>query len=323
MNFSRVSGKKPSFVAPLDPVRSRAPQQETRTMIGRRAWMAGVAALGALGAGTARAQNRFGDLPAAFARIEAARGGRLGVAVLDTGSGARAAHRAGERFPLTSTFKLLAAAGVLAKADAGGTAMDRRVRFTREELVTYSPVTEKHAGGPGMTLDALCEATMVTSDNTAGNLLLAELGGPAALTAWLRGIGDTVTRLDRTEPTLNEGRPGDPRDTTSPDAMVADLRVLLAGGLRPQSRDRLLRWLRDNQTGDKRLRARLPRGWAAGEKTGTGGFNTSNDVGLLWPPNGAAPVLVAAYLTEGPADGATREAALADVGEAVAAAWVA
>lgn len=268
----------------------------------------------------ARAEGGFAGLPAAFTRIEAARGGRLGVAALDTGSGRWAGHRQDERFPITSTFKLLAAGAMLARADAGRDSMERRVRFTGEDLVTYSPVTEKHVGS-GMTLAELCEATMVTSDNTAGNLLLGALGGPAGLTAYVRTLGDDVTRLDRWETALNEARPGDPRDTTSPAAMLADLHALTLGtALSAPAKERLLGWLRGNKTGDKRLRAGLPRGWQAGEKTGAGENGTNNDVGLLWPPDGAAPVLVAAYLTEGSADGAVRDAALADVAAAVAAA---
>jgi beta-lactamase class A len=172
-----------------------------------------------------------------------------------------------------------------------------------------------------MTVGQLCEATMTLSDNTAANLLLRGLGGPAGLTAWLRGIGDDVTRLDRWETALNEARPGDPRDTTTPAAMLATMQRLTLGDvLLPTSRAQLLAWLRANRTGDARLRAGLPPGWQAGERTGTGPNGTSNDVGLVWPPGGA-PLLVAAYLTEGAADIATRDAALADVGAAVAAAW--
>ena len=290
-------------------------------MIGRRQWIGGTAvALAGWGTSLAdvRAEGGFAGLPTAFARIEAARGGRLGVAALDTGNGRRAGHRQDERFPMTSTFKLLAAGAVLARADAGRDSMERRVRFTGEDLVTYSPVTEKHVGS-GMTLAEVCEATMVTSDNTAGNLLLGVLGGPAGLTAYVRTLDDDVTRLDRWETALNEARPGDPRDTTSPAAMLADLHALTLGtALSAPAKERLLGWLRSNKTGDKRLRAGLPRGWQAGEKTGAGENGTNNDVGLLWPPDGAAPVLVAAYLTEGSADGAVRDAALADIGAAVA-----
>ncbi len=292
-------------------------------MVTRRQWLGGTATLACwMQARQAVAANGFADLPAVFARIEAQRGGRLGVAVLDTGTNRRTGHRQDERFPLGSTFKLLAAGAVLARADAGQDRMDRRIYYAREDLVTYSPETEKHAGSDGMTLAALCEAAITLSDNTAGNLLLGVLGGPQGLTDYLHGLGDTMTRLDRTEPTLNEARPGDPRDTTSPASMLADMQALTVGNaLTEAARTTLQEWLRHNRTGDARLRARLPGLWAAGEKTGTSENGTSNDVGLLWPPNGGAPVLVAAYLTEGPPDGTIRDAALADVGAAIAAAW--
>jgi beta-lactamase class A len=278
-----------------------------------------VALGGFVGLTRAQAANGLADLSSQFARIEAARGGRLGVAVLDAASGQQVGYRQDERFPIASTYKLLAAAAVLARADAGLDSMERRVRFNRGDLVTYSPVTEKQVGGEGMTLAALCETAIVTSDNTAGNLLFDAVDGPAGLTAWLRTLGDRVTRLDRKETALNEARPGDPRDTTSPAAMLADLHALALGSVLSKSaRETLQGWLRGCKTGNARLRARLPQGWSAGEKTGTAENGTSNDVGLLWPPGDAAPVLVAAYLTGGSADSAIRDAALADVGAAVA-----
>ncbi len=292
-------------------------------MMRRRTVLAGAAAsiAGSTIAGGAASGGKLAQLEDRLRRIEVAHGGRLGVAVFDSTSGAAAGHRAGERFPMTSTFKLLAAGAVLARVDVGGMRLDDRIRYGRDELVTYSPITERHAGGEGMTIAALCEAAMTRSDNTAANLLLRPLGGPAGLTAWLRSIGDGVTRLDRWETALNEARPGDPRDTTTPAAMLESLhRLTLGTVLSPAGRAQLLGWLRGNRTGDARLRARLPQGWAAGERTGTGPNGTSNDVGLLWPP-GTAPLLVAAYLTESAADTATRDAALADVGAVIVANW--
>lgn len=294
-------------------------------MVTRRQWLGAAALLaGWTPARPTVADSGFTGLPAVFAGIEAQRGGRLGVTVLDTGTNRRTGYRQDERFPIGSTFKLLAAGAVLARADAGRDRMDRRIHYAREDLVTYSPETEKHAGGDGMTLATLCEAAITLSDNTAGNLLLGVLGGPQGLTDYLRGLGDVTTRLDRTEPTLNEARPGDPRDTTSPASMLADMQAMTVGtALSEPARVTLQEWLRHSKTGNARLRARLPDRWGAGEKTGTSEHGTSNDVGLLWPPDNRPPVLVAAYLTEGPPDGKQRDAALADVGAAVASAWAA
>ncbi|MGP0093305.1 MAG: class A beta-lactamase [Xanthobacteraceae bacterium] len=260
------------------------------------------------------------QLAAEFARIETESGGRLGVAVLDTLSGARSAHRGDERFPLCSTFKLLAAGAILARVNAGKERLDRRIRFEARDIVVYSPITKDRVGGEGMSLAEICEAAMTVSDNTAGNLLLATLDGPNGLTAYARSLGDAVTQLDRIEPDLNEAAPGDPRDTTSPAAMLADLRALiLCNALSPASKEQLTRWLVGNKTGDTRLRAGLPTGWRVGDKTGSGEHGTTNDVGIIWPP-GRPPLLVAIYLTETSKSGEQRNATLAAVGRAVAAA---
>lgn len=291
-------------------------------MIKRRHLFLGTAMAAAAG-GLRRARAAGASWPGldkALARIAAEQGGRLGVAVLDTRTGRIAGHRSGERFPMCSTFKMLLGGAVLARVDAGQEQLNRRLRYDSADLLPWSPATEKHVGPTGMTMAELCAATITLSDNTAANLILQTLGGPAGLTAVLRGWGDAVTRLDRTEPALNEALPDDPRDTTTPAAMLDTMRRLTLGNaLSEASRQTLTGWLLDNKTGDARLRARLPEGWRTGDKTGTGQRNTSNDIGLLWPP-GQPPVLVTAYLTEGSANGAERDATLAAVGAAVAAA---
>lgn len=258
------------------------------------------------------------DSAARFAEIEAKTGGRLGVGVIDTATGATLGYRAGERFALCSTFKVLAAAAVLARVDAGQERLDRRISYATSDLVTYSPETQKHVG-EGMTLAAICKAAITLSDNTAGNLMLANIGGPAGLTADLRTLGDSVSRLDRTETALNEAAAGGPRDTTTPAAMAADLRRLaLEDALSPASRRQLVAWLAANTTGGARLRAGLPDGWRVGDKTGTGENGTYNDVGIAWPP-GRAPVVIAVYLTAATAPAAEADAAIADVARLVAA----
>jgi beta-lactamase class A len=271
-----------------------------------------------LKANLARANNVWDVLAVQFAEIEKASGGRLGVAVLDTKTGARSGHRPDERFPMCSTFKLLAAAAILKRVDAGHERLDRRIPFGPSDLVVNSPTTKARVGEGGLTLAELCEAAMVMSDNTAGNLLLANLGGPAGLTAIARSLGDQTSRLDRWEPDLNEALPGDPRDTTTPAAMLENIRLLVLGdALSVSSRQQLTAWLLGNKTGDTRLRARLPKGWRVGDKTGAGEQGTTNDVGLLWPPN-RDPVIVSAYLTNSPASTEQRNATIAAVGEVVA-----
>jgi beta-lactamase class A len=224
-------------------------------------------------------------------------GGRLGVSVEDTGNGASVALRGDERFPMCSTFKSLAAAAVLKRVEMQKENLQRRIPYTAKDLVPNSPVTEKHAGGEGLTLAELCAATIAVSDNTAANLILSTLGGPAGLTRYVRSLGDKVTRLDRIEPILNRAEPGDVRDTTTPLAMLGSLRALLLGdALSPASRTQLLEWMKATQTSGARLRAQLPPGWLLADKTGAGDRGTNNDVGLILPP-ARAPILVTVYLT--------------------------
>ena len=259
------------------------------------------------------------DVASRLADLERRKGGRLGVSALDTRSGRRVGCRIDERFPLCSTFKFLAAAFVLARVDRGEERLDRRVVFSDKDLVTYSPVTKNHVGSAGMSMADICDAAVTLSDNTAGNLLFASFGGPPALTSYLRTLGDGVTRLDRVETELNEGTPGDPRDTTSPAAMLGTMQRLLVGdALSAGSRERLVSWLVANKTGDKRLRAGLPADWRVGDKTGTGGNGSANDVAVAWPP-ARAPVLVAVYFTGSTISDEARSAVIADAGRIVAA----
>ena len=286
-------------------------------MGGMLAGAAGLAGLGMREPALARQAPGADTLRARWARIEAGTGGRLGIAVLDTATGRRAGMRMDERFPLCSTFKLLAAAAVLERCDAGKESLERRIVVRPADLVEYSPATGKHLGAPGMTLAQLCEAAITLSDNTAGNLLLASLGGPAGLTAYARALGDEATRLDRNEPTLNEALPGDARDTTTPAAMLADLQtLLLKNRLTPPSRRQLLDWLRANKTGDARLRARLPAGWTVADKTGSGERGTANDIGVIYPP-GRPPILAAVYLTGAGVSAPQRDAAIATIGASI------
>lgn len=254
-----------------------------------------------------------------LADLERRHGGRLGVAILDTASQRLISHRGDERFALCSTFKCLATAHVLARVDQKQEDLSRRIVYSAEQLVAYSPTTELHVGGQGLSVGSLCEAAMTLSDNTAANLLLDSMGGPDGLTAWLRSIGDTQTRLDRREPDLNENRPGDLRDTTTPVAMLQTLNTLVLGDeLRLASRDQLTAWLVNNQTGDKKLRAGIPGGWRVGDKTGSGANNASNDVAVIWPGD-RPPILVTVYYTGSKASGDQTNALMADIGRLAAA----
>jgi beta-lactamase class A len=253
-----------------------------------------------------------------LAELERRHGGRLGVAILDTSSQRLIAQRGDERFALCSTFKALLAAFVLVRVDRKQEDLSRMIVYGKEQLVPYSPITEKHTGEGGLSVGSICEAAVTLSDNTAANLLLDSVGGPQALTDWLRSTGDDTTRLDRHEPELNENRPGDLQDTTTPVAMLNTLRTLVFGNvLSPASRDQLLAWLVSNKTGDQKLRAGLPKGWRIGDKTGSGANNASNDVAVIWPTS-RAPMIVTVYYTHSRADAAQVNAVMAEVGRLVA-----
>ncbi len=253
-----------------------------------------------------------------LAAIEAKVGGRLGVAVLATDSGRRIEYRAEERFPMCSTFKFLAVAAVLHRADEKQEQLDRFIPYTAADLLEYAPVTREHVGEGGMKVSALCAAAITVSDNTAANLLLKTIGGPEGLTRYARALGDRQTRLDRVEPELNNITLGDERDTTTPAAMLEDLRALLLGEkLSPTSRAHLENWMVENKTGDNLIRAGLPKDWRVGDKTGRGGLGATGDIAIIRPP-GKAPLLLAVYEVGSTASPETRYEGVASVARLVA-----
>jgi beta-lactamase class A len=287
-------------------------------MFTRRASLAGGLALAACAhRGEPSREDRVANL---IRVLEEEVGGRIGVAALDTETGARIAYRADERFAMCSTFKWLLAAAALEQLHR-----DEVLSFGQVDIVTYSPTTSVRVSEGGMTVQDLCEAAVVRSDNTAANVLIRRLGGPYGVTDYWRNHVDSVTRLDRMEPELNENAPGDPRDTTTPVAMVNAMRRLLVrrDGLRRANRDALIGWLIACETGLDRLRGGLPADWRAGDKTGSwnGEHNATNDVAIAWPPAKQKPILIVAYMSDSTTDITARKAALARIGRMVAAAW--
>jgi len=235
------------------------------------------------------------DFASRILSVEQRTGGRIGVAAVDTGSGKRFDYRSEERFPMCSTFKLLAAAAVLKQVDGRQEKLDRFVSYDAKDILEYAPVTKVHLKDGGMTLGALCAAAIEQSDNTAGNLLLDTIGGPIGVTKFVHSIGDEMTRLDRKEPGLNSAIPGDERDTTTPAAMCADMqRLLLDDVLTESSRHQLEDWMQHNETGTLMIRAGVPKTWTVGDKTGRCGNGATNDVAIIRPP-GRAPIVVAIY----------------------------
>jgi len=249
--------------------------------------------------------------------VEESLGARLGFSALDTGTGTTWLYQADQRFPMCSTFKVIACAAFLARVDRGADSLDRRVVISQNDLVSYSPLTETRVGGQGMTMAEICEAALTLSDNTAGNTILKSIGGPEGVTAFAKSIGDDVTRLDRWETELNEALAGDARDTTTPNAITQTLSKLLLGEvLSINSRQQLQRWMIANKTGDAKLRAGLPQGWTVGDKTGGGDNGTMADVAIVWPSQ-RQPLIVAVYMTETTASFEERNAGIAAIAQAL------
>jgi beta-lactamase class A len=285
--------------------------------ITRRAAMAGAATLLAVPARAAGASQTM----AAMRALETGSGGRIGVAAVDTGTGRAVFWHEAERFVMCSTFKLSLAAAVLARADAGGERLDRLVKYDKPVL-GVSPATSRN-WPHGMTVAALCEAAVIYSDNTAANVLLGEIGGPQSVTAFWRGLGDRTSRLDDVEPRLNV--PDGERNTTTPAAMMANLKAMLLGdGLSRTSRARLLGWMVANTTGGQMLRAGLPADWKVGDKTGhwmgDGAAAAVNDLAIITPP-GRKPILAAVFTRGGSSNDDERVAIVAGVGHILATAF--
>ncbi|MGW2161074.1 class A beta-lactamase [Nonomuraea sp. NPDC001699] len=268
---------------------------------------------GTLGGGTASAAATVVMAPAAvlgegqvrkdLRALEASFKGRIGAYAIDTATGKTVAYRASERFPLLSTFKAPLCAAVLDKArTAEPGLMSKVVKWTAADMKPNSPVTEKHIKD-GLTVAQLCEAAVTRSDGTASNLLLKQIDGPAGLTRYFRTLKDPISRMDRWHPELNDWTPKDKRDTTTPAAIGRDLHLLTVGNaLHAEDRERLVAWLLANKVGDERIRAGLPKTWTIGDRTGTNsdGFGGGNDIAVIWPEKGAAPIIMAVYTNRTP-----------------------
>ncbi|WGD52285.1 class A beta-lactamase [Bradyrhizobium sp. CB1650] len=277
---------------------------DRRSVLASLCWMAAAPALAA-------------DAPPELVSYERESGGRIGVHAENLATGAKLAWRADERFVMCSTFKASLAACVLARVDRGEEQLGAMIRYGQADLLEYAPVARQNLSAGAMSIADMCKAIVELSDNTCANLLLARIGGPAALTAFWRTLGDATSRLDHNEPELNRSPPGDPHDTTTPAAMARSLRRLVLGeSLSPASRARLTDWMLNCKTGANRLRGGLPASWKIGDKTGNNGKDASGDIAVVWP-SPDKPILVAAYTQGGTPTAAQIEAAFAHIGRMV------
>lgn len=220
--------------------------------------------------------------------------GKIGVFAVNTANKQQIQYRASEHFPIQSTFKVMAVSATLKQSMADKQLLQQKITYTKKDLVFWSPITEKHLVD-GMTLYDLCSAAMMYSDNTATNLIMKQLGGPQAVTAFARSIGDNTFQINSWEPNLNSA-PNDLRDTSTPIAMEKSLQKLTHGGvLDSPQREQLISWMKANTTGNALIRAGVPKGWIVADKTGSGNdYGISNDIGIIWPSN-CAPIIIAIY----------------------------
>lgn len=258
-------------------------------------------------------QNEFNSVQQQLSQLEKSSGGRLGIAAINTGNNQWIEYRGEERFPMCSTSKFMVAAAILNKSTTDPKLLETNLRYTSQNLDAsgYAPIAAKHLS-TGMTVSAMCQAALNYSDNLAMNMLLQKLGGPKSVTAYARSIGDNSFRLDRKEPELNSAIPGDKRDTTTPFAMQNSLQNLVLGtALEPVQRQKLQDWLKNNTTGMLRISAGVPKDWLVGDKTGTGKYGSTNDVGVIWP-TGAEPIVLAVYFTQGKSNAKANDKIIAD-----------
>ncbi|TQF31529.1 class A beta-lactamase [Bradyrhizobium sp. UNPA324] len=254
------------------------------------------------------------EAPPEFESYERESGGRIGVYAENLATGKKLAWRADERFVMCSTFKASLAACVLARIDRGEEQPTAMIPYGKDDLLEYAPAAKQNLAAGTMSVTEMCKAIVELSDNTCANLLLARIGGPAALTAFWRSIGDSASRLDHNEPELNRSPPGNPQDTTTPMAMASNLRRLVVGeALSPASRALLRDWMENCKTGANRLRGGLPASWTIGDKTGNNGKDASGDIAVVWPKP-ETPILIAAYTQGGTPKPAQIEAAFARIG---------
>jgi beta-lactamase class A len=260
-----------------------------------------------------------------LAQIERATGGRLGVVLMDGRGTLLLSHRADERFAMCSTMKLPLAAMAIDAVERGEIDGATSLPITQANVTGYAPTVAAvlAARRTEMTIAEAAQAAVEMSDNGAANLLLGLIGGPEGFTRRMRAWGDMVTRLDRFETALNSNLPGDPRDTATPAATTGTVRAMFGPTLlRAATRQRLRDWTTATTTGARRVRAGLPSGWAAGDKTGTcasaGQPNPEyNDIGWFRDAQGTEYYFTA-YLDHPTVGYADAEAALAEVGRIMA-----
>ncbi len=245
------------------------------------------------------------EIAAKIGRIEGEFAVTVGAVAIGE-SGQVVEYNGEARMPYASTMKVFVAAALLAS-----TPVEERetiVRWTQAQLdvAGYSPLTSEHLDD-GLTLDALAEAAVRDSDNTAANLVMESLDGPSGVQDFLRALGDPTTVVTEYEPELNAIVPGSDQNTSTPLALATNLKTIFEGdALEQGSRETLLDWMTGNATGDALIRAAAPSGWTVADKSGGAG-GVRNDVAVVTTESGEQIYIAILTATKDPAAAYTDE----------------
>ena len=248
--------------------------------------------------------------------------GRVGVSamVLETGDTV-ASLNPQEHFPMQSVYKLPISMAVMKRVDDKKMSLNQKVSIAKNDYIgraAHSPIRDRFPNGTEMTVSELLRFALSESDGTASDVLMTLAGGPGAMQAYLSELGITEMKIVDTEKAFAEDHSVQFRNWASPEAAVAVLRALHEKrGLSESSQALLFKYMIESRPGAKRLKGLLPQGTIVAHKTGTSGTEkgitaATNDIGIITLPNGKH-LAIAVFVSESPADEATREGVIAKI----------
>jgi beta-lactamase class A len=273
-----------------------------------------------------QSERRNDRLEQQIKEIAADAKGHVGVAAVLVESGETIASlNSHDHFPMQSVYKLPISMAVMAQVDQGKLTLDQKVRVTKEDYVprlAYSPIRDKFPNGTELTVDELLRFALSESDGTASDVLLRLAGGPTSVQMYVTDLPVADMIVLNTEKELAADWQAQYRNSATPDSGVALLRALSEKrGLSEPSQALLLKYMIESAPGANRLKGLLPPGTIVAHKTGTSGTNqgitaATNDIGLITLPGGKH-LAIAVFVSDSPADEATREGVIAKTAKAV------
>jgi beta-lactamase class A len=269
---------------------------------------------------------RFENLQESVTQIASLAKGHVGVSamLLETGETV-AALNPRDRFPMQSVYKLPISMAVTKQVDAGKLKLEQKVSLTKSDYVRagqHSPIRDRNPKGADVTVNELIRLALAESDGTASDVLMKLAGGPQAVQAYLNDLSVKNLIVLNTEKEIGQDWQVQYRNFSTPDAAVALLRALHEKrGLSDSSQALLVKYLVESTPGANRLKGLLPAGAIVGHKTGTSGTQkgitaATNDIGIITLPNGKH-LAIAVFVSDSPADEATREGVIAKIAKLV------